>query len=127
MSGHHEHFRGGSPAVRDRLNRMADAIRGVTNFNLRGSEFISVNKIGGGHVLSLNLDAVRRRLGRTEAIADETDALPVRLERKAGTFLVCRACRCTVKKKAAVRSAECCKGLWPEQISGENAGNTGKP
>lgn len=52
-------------------------------------------------------------IGRTEAIADETTELPVRLEHEPGTFLCCRVCRCVCRKKAGLKSADCCKGLWP--------------
>ncbi len=50
--------------------------------------------------------------GRTEKIPDETAELPVRLEYVSGSFLCCRACRCVCRKKAVVKSANCCQRLW---------------
>lgn len=54
-------------------------------------------------------------VGRTEQIADAATELPVRLAAEAGTFLCCRVCRCVCRKKAATKSAECCRGLWPTE------------
>lgn len=56
-------FTRGRKDLREAFNRDKEQLEGVTNFNLRGDQFITVQNVGGrAHVISLNLLALLRRI-----------------------------------------------------------------
>lgn len=58
-------FKSGPRNLREKFNRQDEQVKSVLNYNLRGSEFINVQHVGGrAQTISLNLLALLRRLGK---------------------------------------------------------------